>query len=300
MIFDASQELTLKNPAYKKAVKHVVWGAYAEDAGKGDATTRFFVDHPRRVVSATVVAKEAGILAGMQEARWLLGKLGISVRNALADGTKLRKGQVIMQLTGRTDRLLASERTFLNLLQRMSGIATATRKLVTAAPKGVSVLATRKTFWGLLDKRAAVLGGGVTHRLNLADAILVKENHIALSDDYEKSLRRVFKKAGKARFVEVETETPAEAKRLLAVYKKYEKSLRLTGKVAMMLDDFTPVQIRKMAPELKAAGLWVEVSGGIHAGNVRRFALPGVDAVSSGSITNKAPALDLSMLIAHD
>ncbi len=205
-LLDAKKELTLKNPAYKKAVNLYIWQAYLNDLSKGDVTTKYFVPKKRRIITAKIIAKEAGVLAGIMEAEWFLKKLGIRITQKKKEGAKLKKGDVIMRLKGRANKILASERTLLNLLQRMSGVATITNRLVSKLPKSIKLLATRKTLWGNMDKRAVSVGGGGTHRLNLNDAVLIKENHIALADNLEKRLKKVFRKAKKVRFVEIELE----------------------------------------------------------------------------------------------
>ena len=164
-------------------------------------------------------------------------------------------------------------------------------------PKGVHLLATRKTLWGLLDKRAVTLGGGGTHRLHLGDAILIKENHIALTPDLKQSLKRTFKRSKKVRFIEIEFESPEEVKSFLAIYEKMKKLLPEGDEVIVMLDNFTPADIRKVIKPLTEAGLLVELSGGINEKNISRFNIAGISAISSGSITSRAPNLDFSLEI---
>lgn len=288
-IMDAGKELTLKNPAYQKAVQFYVWGAYVEDAGKGDVTTKSFISNPAQSVRAIVVAKESGVLAGLAEAERFLKKVGIKAIRKTSDGSSIHKGQAVMTLSGRADKILAAERTLLNLLQRMSGIATATKKLTSKLPKNIRLLATRKTFWGLLDKKAVSLGGGYTHRLNLADAILIKDNHLALQSDIGAGLKRALSQASKVRFVEVELDSMKEVGGLLRLKLQWPKNF------VVMLDNFKPANIKKAAPLLHRAGFTVEVSGGINEKNIKSYCLPGVSAISVGAITNKVPALDISL-----
>ena len=288
-MMDSAKELTLKNPAYKRAAEFYVWGAYLEDAGKGDMTTRHFVSNSGRTIQAIVVAKESGVFAGLTEAEWFLKKLGIKTVRKTSDGSPVRKGQEVMRLSGRADKILAAERTLLNLLQRMSGIATATRKLASKLPPTIKLLATRKTFWGLLDKRAVALGGGYTHRLNLSDAILIKDNHLALQKDVGVGLKRAIRQSSKVRFVEIELDSMAKVRQLLALKFKWLKNF------VVMLDNFKPADVKKAAPLFRRAGLFVEVSGGINEKNIKSYCLPGVSTISVGAITNKAPALDISL-----
>lgn len=278
-----------------QVLEHYVWDPYLFDVSKGDITTQVFLKGGKFPAKARIVAKQAGILAGMQEAQWFLKKLGLKVNFSAKDGAKLKKGTRILEFSGSAFKILAGERTLLNLLQRMSGIATATSRLVAATPRSVKVLATRKTFWGDLDKHAVVMGGGYSHRLNLSEAILVKDNHWALCKDPSGALMRALKEAPRLKFTEVEVKNTRELSAVLQAYDAFEPKKVLKNKFVVMLDNFMPARIRAALPALKKRGILVEVSGGVNEKNVKSFALPGVDFVSSGSITNKAPALDMSL-----
>lgn len=297
---DARNELDIKSKMYREAVEIYVWDAYELDHPGVDVSTRAFLGSARQTVKAKVVANEDGILAGMQEAKWFLSELKLKVLKAKKDGAKIKKGTVVLEFSGRAGTILSSERTLLNLLQRMSGVATKTAKMVRKMPKKVKLLATRKTLWGPLDKRAVTVGGGATHRLDLSDAILIKENHIALTGNLKRSLKKVFKRSSKVRFVEVEVESVEEAENFLKQYETLKKQLRDGDGVVVMLDNFTPAQIRKVIKPLTEAGIFVELSGGINERNVSRYNIAGVSAISSGAITTRADNLDLSLQIAAD
>ena len=291
-LLDASEELVLKNPAYKKAVELYVWQAYLNDVGDGDITTDLFVPDKFRLIKAEIIAKEAGILAGIQEAEWFLKKLNIRITFSRKDGFNLKKGDIIMRLSGRADKILACERTFLNLLQRMSGVATITNNLVKKVPKSIRILATRKTLWGDLDKRAVSTGGGATHRLNLSDAVLIKDNHLALIDDF-KAIISIIHKTKQVRFTEIELDNLNQVK---IFSENFVKSYR-NKNIVVMLDNFNPDDIKKAVGILRKTGVPIEVSGGINEKNIINYAIKGISAISSGSITNKAPALDFSLNI---
>ncbi|MBI5412146.1 carboxylating nicotinate-nucleotide diphosphorylase [Candidatus Peregrinibacteria bacterium] len=294
--FDASLALNFKNKEYLRCAERIILGAFREDQGSsGDVTTRFFVDQPRRVISAVVVAKEAGVLAGMPEAIWFLNQQGIRVAQKLTEGFSLKRRDAVMRIEGRCDHILAAERTLLNLLQRMSGVATATRKLVSLLPARTPLLATRKTLWGLLDKRAVVVGGGWTHRLHLGDAILIKDNHLKLAKDHETALVNAFKHAAHVRFIEVEVESVQAAKFVQAIYEAHQRHYRLEDRFAVLLDNFQPKVAAAIAPSLQKAGIVVEVSGNMNDATIWKYVLPGVSAISSGAITNKAAAIDMSL-----
>ena len=295
---DAHTELRLTNKTYLKAVRLYVWEAYLMDYAGSDVSTKAFLGTGRKVIRARVRANDDGILAGVQEATWFLEKLGLTVVTAKKDGAKIKTGNYVFEIEGRASVILKAERTLLNLLQRMSGVATKTKRLSVKIPKGVQLLATRKTLWGLLDKRAVTLGGGGTHRLHLGDAILIKENHIALAGNLKRSLKRAFRRSGKARFVEIEFESPEEVNDFLSIYGKLKKYLREEETVMVMLDNFKPADIKKVIRQLVREGLFVELSGGINERNISRFNIAGVSAVSSGSITSQANNLDFSLQIA--
>ena len=296
-LMDSRHLLEPANKAYESALETYVLEAFWQDLADGDISTRYFVDRPKAKIRARIVAKESGILAGMQEAEWLLKKLKIDILDFTRDGKLLQKGDVILILEGEARAILAAERTLLNLLQRMSGVATKTRRMRVKLLPGIELLATRKTLWGLLDKRAVVVGGGCTHRLNLSDAILIKENHLALAKNFEKALKASLKKRHKGSFFEIELESPEQVQDFLTAYEPLKKKLRIEGGVAVMLDNFSPSAIRKALPALQELGVIVEASGGITEGNIARYNIQGLSAVSAGALTTKAPNLDMSLEI---
>jgi nicotinate-nucleotide pyrophosphorylase (carboxylating) len=290
-LFDASKELVLKNPVYKKMVELYVWQAYLQDLGSGDATSNLFLKAGQKKVTAQIVANESFILAGVQEAKWFLGRVGIRLVTAIKDGSSVKKGDTIMKMSCNPKKILSAERTLLNLLQRMSGVATATNKLASKLPKNIKLLATRKTLWGMLDKRAVSVGGGCTHRLNLDDAILIKENHLSLSDNPTRDFKQILNRAENVRFVEIELQIEKEVKWLLKNFSNPDSHVPLVA----MLDNMNPQQVKKFAPLLKKSGYIVEISGGVNEKNILSFCVPGVSAISSGSITMKAVGIDISL-----
>jgi len=275
-------------------VEDKVREALAEDIGMGDLTSELVVPEGAWAV-AEVVAKEGGILAGVREARAAFELLGARILEAMEDGSPVRPGDVVMRVEGPARALLAAERTALNFLMRMSGIATATAELLRRAREAnprVRVAATRKTAPGLryFDKRAVELGGGDTHRLRLDDCVLIKDNHIAVVGSVAEAVRRAREAVSFTKKVEVEVERPEEA---LEAAK--------AGADIIMLDNFTVEEVEKALRLLEEAGLrdrvLVEVSGRIRPENVADYARAGVDIISSGYITHSARALDFSMRI---
>lgn len=276
---------------YEKAVARAVAAALAEDAARRDLTTRLLVPRGRRG-GAVVVAGAAGVISGQECAATVYRRLGGVEWTAIApDGTAVGKGQLVARAAGRLASLLAGERTALNFLARLSGIATLTAAFVSrVSGSGARILDTRKTTPGLrrLEKRAVIDGGGMNHRFDLASYVLVKENHIAAAGGMAAAITRLG-----ARIAECEIEVTNLPEL---------RALASTPPARVMLDNFSPEKVREALAEI--AG-WnrrpeVEVSGGIGLENVRAYALPGVDFLSVGSLTGSAAALDLSLLVEGD
>jgi nicotinate-nucleotide pyrophosphorylase (carboxylating) len=266
----------------------------AEDVGQGDVTSAAVVP-AGLTVEAAVVAKEAGIAAGIEEIVILAESLGLSVKTEVADGEKIRNNQIIMKISGNSQIILSAERTMLNLLSRMSGIATATRRLAEKLRKTKStakIAATRKTAPGLgyFDKKAVLIGGGEPHRLRLDDMILIKDNHIAIAGNVEKAVKKAKQNTPSSKKIEVEVTSTADA------LKAAEASADI-----VMLDNFSPKQVREAVEALKKAGFFgkvlLEVSGGITAENLLEYASAPVDIVSMGALTHSVKALDISLEI---
>ena len=264
----------------------------AEDIGQGDITTALIVP-AESTAEAEVIAKESGVAAGIEEGKILLESLGLKVQTLVTDGEKIKDKQVLMRISGDAKTILSAERTLINILSRMSGIATATRKLTEKIKKAglkTRVACTRKTAPGLLyfDKKAVLIGGGDTHRLHLDDMILIKDNHIAMTGSVEEAVKKVREKASFTKKIEVEVETVEDA---LAAAK--------AGVDVIMLDNFSPKQIEKAIRLLKKAGflgkILLEASGGITTQNILVFASTGIDIVSLGELTDSVKALDVSL-----
>lgn len=263
----------------------------AEDLGSGDVTSEALI-RPDTVAHAEVIAKQKGVLAGVAEATIAFNEMGVKVSVVKSDGAMVKAGDVIMRLEGSAKKILATERVALNLLMRMSGIATATRELITRARRrnpNVVIAATRKTapLITYFDKRAVMIAGGKPHRYRLSDHILIKDNHLRLVGSVAEAVRRASKAADRAR-VEVEVSNPAE---VLDAAK--------AGAGIVMLDNMKPAEIKRAIGLLKREGMrgkvLLEASGGIDPSNVESFAAAGVDIISSGYMTMRAPALDMSL-----
>jgi nicotinate-nucleotide pyrophosphorylase (carboxylating) len=279
----------------------VIENALVEDRATRDATTYACID-PHQRASATIIAKQECILAGIgvvmrtfevfaQLDGTVVSHPEVTSHPEIFDGVRLRKGQQLAVVTHNARVILSCERVILNVLQRMSGIATETRKYVDAVTgTGTKILDTRKTVPGmrLLDKYAVRCGGGTNHRLDLSDGILVKNNHIDLAGGIATALERALKNRRGSQPIEVEVRSMQELEDAL----KY-------GAEAILLDNMTPEQTAKAVERVRhdERRIPLESSGGITLENVRAYAEAGVNFISVGALTHSARAVDLSMRI---
>ncbi|HLA21983.1 MAG TPA: carboxylating nicotinate-nucleotide diphosphorylase [Nitrosopumilaceae archaeon] len=259
----------------------------AEDIEKGDITSNLL---PRKKIVASIISKEKGILAGVQYAKQIFTSRGCKVKILKNDGFKIQPNQKIMIILGSAQAVLSCERTALNLLSRMSGIATQTNALVKKIkmvnPK-VKLYSTRKTAPGLrlFDKEAVEIGGGHKHRMSLDQMVMIKDNHIAVAG----SIYELIKKAQKKhKTIEVEVENLRDA--IVAAH---------TGASIIMLDNLSPKEISKIVGTLKKLRLRnkvkIEASGRINSANIQSYARMEIDMISVGKITNSVSGLDLSL-----
>ena len=270
--------------------------ALREDRASRDRTTRLLIDRPV-VAEGRVIAQQRGILSGVEVARATARAAGLTVVAARRDGTRVAPGTVVLRVRGDARQILAVERTLLNFLMHLSGVATETRRAVDAArgarPR-LEVWATRKTLPGLRDveKAAVVHGGGRPHRRDLSDAVLIKNNHLALVPLVE-AVRRARARARPGERIEVEVRSRTEA---LAAAR--------AGADALLLDNVRPSAARTIVRALERAGLrrgrFIELSGGITPDRVGRYRSVGADAVSLGGITHSAPALSFHLTLGTD
>lgn len=263
-----------------------------EDVGSGDITT--FCTVPAGVtVEGEVVAKESGVIAGLDEAGVLAEAFGLQAKALVKEGSSVPAKTSILHIWGDAATMLAVERTLLNLLSRMSGVATRTSRLVEqihAAGYRTIVAATRKTVPGMafFDKKAVMVGGGDPHRTGLDDMVLIKDNHVAIVGSVKQAVEKARKKASFSKKIEVEVSTANDALEAAEAHADI-----------VMMDNFTPEQVREAIDLLKRkklrAGVLVEASGGINEHNVLKYAAVGVDIVSLGEITQNAKPLDMSL-----
>jgi nicotinate-nucleotide pyrophosphorylase (carboxylating) len=299
--------LHLGNHEYLRSVRALLNELLGSDVGLGDLTATVLQLSDQHA-TAKILAKESGVVAGVAEFCWLLMRDDLEVRVRKNDGETINAGDVVLEIEGRRGDLLAHERVGLNLLQRLSGIASATRRfqeLLHRRNPEAHVVATRKTPWGLLDKRAVHLGGGGTHRLGLWDAILVKNNHLALlANREEDAVRIAVERAWPARqsaaFIEVEVRSEPGAMAAAQAFRRVQESSQEANgdcPCLLMLDNMPPARIAAIIADLRAQNLFdhilTEASGNISESNLEEYAASGVDAVSMGALTHSARALDL-------
>lgn len=276
-------------------VATLVRTALAEDIGPGDVTSLATIPAITRS-HGRIVAKADGTIAGTGITAEVFAAVdpAIRVSKKIADGKKVASGDVIMEVSGPARSLLSAERTALNFLQRLSGIATATSRYVEAVEgTGVKIIDTRKTTpgWRLLEKQAVVAGGGTNHRTGLFDMVLIKENHIRAAGGIEKAVRSCkswLRENGRnALKIEVETTSMAEV----------EDAIR-AGCDRIMLDNMSLDEMRDAVNRIRQEqdGPEIEASGNMSVDRVRAVAETGVDFISVGAITHSAPVLDLSLL----
>ncbi len=272
-------------------IDEIIELALSEDIGTGDATTLATIP-PEAMGKAKLLVKDDGILCGVEVARKVFAKIDpeLAVEIFMNDGAAIRKGDLVFEVSGRTASILQSERLVLNFMQRMSGIATATFRVVSKL-NGLrtKILDTRKTtpLLRALEKYAVATGGGMNHRFGLYDMVMIKDNHVDYSGGIVAAIDRVhdyFRRTGKQLKIEVEVRNFDELSQVLS----------RGGVDRIMLDNFTITDIKR-AVELIGGRVETEASGGITINNVREYAETGVDYISMGALTHQIMSLDLSL-----
>ncbi|MFP4346939.1 MAG: carboxylating nicotinate-nucleotide diphosphorylase [Thermodesulfobacteriota bacterium] len=271
------------------SVQHLIDIGLAEDIGSGDITTETLVD-PELTGIGNIVAKEDLVLAGVDVARQVFETLDPSLvfTPAFQDGDRVETGAGVLTVSGRLRTLLKGERTALNFLQRLSGIATQVRSFADAlAGRSVRLVDTRKTApgWRVLEKYAVRIGGARNHRMGLYDGVLIKDNHIAVCGGVREAVNRARKGASHLIKIEVEVADLAGVREALDA-----------GADVIMLDNMDESGIREAVGMIQDRAL-VEVSGGVTRSDLTRLADLGVDIISSGALTHSARSVDLSMRI---
>jgi len=278
----------------KKVLEEKLRRFVEEDVGQGDITTLLTVPSGT-VVEAEAVTKEPGVIAGIEEALTLLESLGFQATALVRDGIKVKKKTVLLKIVGDARNLLAIERTMLNLLSRMSGIATMTSQLIEKVRHTgykTRIACTRKVAPGLsyFDKKAVMHGGGDTHRLHLDDLALIKDNHLIVAGGISQAIEKVRNSVSFSKKIEIEVQRADEALKAAKA-----------GADIIMLDNVPPREIKETIALLKKEGfrdkVLIEASGGITEQNILEYAATGVDIISLGELTDSVKALDLSLEI---
>ncbi len=264
--------------------------ALREDLGDGDVTTDFFVSKNQQAM-ARIVAHERVILAGTETTAEVFRRVDSTLDVAVLrnDGSEVNAGENVINLRGSARPILKAERVALNFLQRLSGIATLTRKFVDAAANDrVKILDTRKTTPGLraLEKAAVVAGGGANHRFGLFDMVLLKDNHLAANTGFDAFAKAVHKVREARPNVQIEVEADT--------LEQVRTFLEIDGIDLILLDNMKPAQIRE-AIALGKNKVKFEASGGVTLKNVRQIAVTGVDYISIGALTHSPRAVDFSL-----
>jgi nicotinate-nucleotide pyrophosphorylase (carboxylating) len=263
--------------------------AIAEDLGRGDVTTESVIGVDRTAVVADLVARQALVVFGVDIACEVFRRIDpeVEIEVEIADGGRASPGDVVLVVRGPADPILRAERTALNFMQRLSGVATmASRFAEAVAGTSCRVVDTRKTTPGyrVLEKAAVLAGGAHNHRADLGSGILIKDNHIAACGSVTTAVERARARAPHPLRIEVEVETDAELDEALAARAEI-----------VLLDNMTVDQVRAAADKARAAGVLVEVSGGITLETVGGYARAGADLISSGAITHSAGSVDLAL-----
>ena len=299
--YQKGNQLNLSNQNYRDWLDSFFTKEYKDDVKTGDITSKAVLtkNEPR---IAFLIAKASGIIAGLEEVNWFLQKHSLEVKLQKKDGQNVQYGEKILEIQGKQKDILATERIALNVLQRMSGIATETKHLTDSLKENpTKVVATRKTLFRYLDKKAVFLGGGLTHRFGLWDSILIKDNHLEIIrsegvlDYIETAITRVSAFEDKVGFIEIEVSSHEDAIRAATKF----KNLRLETPCIIMLDNMTPGTIEQTISTLRDKNLYnsviLEASGKINPKNVVEYAKTGVDVVSLGYLTHSTTVLDMSL-----
>lgn len=264
-----------------------------EDIGQGDLTSEYVVDKDLKSSSFIICKSELAVVAGLEEAQTIFDICKCDSKVLVKDGDVVKNGCKVMTIKGRTRSILKAERTALNLIMRMSGIATDTKKfvdIVRTVSKDIRITGTRKTAPGLrfFDKKSIELGGGYAHRNTLDEMILIKDNHLAVTNSIREAISMARQKVGKNIMIECEV---SDTKSSVEAIK--------SGADIIMLDNFSPQQAQETISYLKKSGLrkkiLVEISGGVNLSNIKEYAYALPDMISVGSLTHSSKSVDFSM-----
>jgi len=305
--FQKSAELTVSHKFYRDHITELFnWMIQADAVGK-DITSQTL--SLRGSGKTQIVTKQEGVIAGIEELTELLSKnTGLVFSSKVSDGAKVKKNEVVAEVTGENTEILGYERTILNILGRMSGIATGTDVLVSSI-KTINdapfIAATRKTPLMMIDKKAVAVGGGLTHRLSLADEILIKDNHLGMlqkelglatsENSAQEAVRRCMN--SEKEYFEIEVDTLSQANAILHTF--VQENSRKNKTMGILLDNFTPADAKHFVDSLRKLPVYnsvlLEASGEITQANLSEWATTGVDVVSLGAFTHSPKVFNFSM-----
>lgn len=308
--FDKSDQLHITNAAYKDCVSNLFSWLLTNDHVDNDITTKLLFTHKTTPkATAKIISRNNACIAGIEEITFLIDTFTHLTYNVIKhDGDLVAAGDTLMKISGHPEEILVYERTMLNILQRLIGIATETHKYVSYITslnlaQSPYIAATRKTIWSLLDKKAVAVGGGLTHRLTLSDGILVKDNHLMLikdmfqlhseKDTVVKTVTIFLEKVDHT-LIEVEVEQKESIPDLIHTFHKNKKE----NVLGILLDNFSPLvatELIKGLQQYNLENIFFEASGGITSDNLSAWAKSGVDVISLGALTHSIKAADISL-----
>lgn len=308
--FQNADQLTLKNGRYRQYVHALFKWLLQNDAVEKDCTTKLFFSDFSPKSTAQIVVRSDMVVAGIEEIIYLLKTFtSLDYKILAGDGVFIKEGEKVIELAGGACEILSFERVMLNILQRLSGIASQTRKVVVKIDQlklaeKPFIAATRKAPWAILDKKAVSVGGGVTHRLSLSDWPLTKDNHLVLigkmfnlSSERERAVKalEIFLKKSHNSFIEIEVEGKDSIEALIKTF----LAAKTDNILGIMLDNFSASLAKKVIVKLKEkydlSRVIFEASGGITAENLQEWAKSGVDVISLGALTHSVKSADLSL-----
>jgi len=307
--FQKAGELTVSKKFYRDHITELFFWMVKADAVANDITSNTLKLSGNG--KTQIITRQEGVIAGLEELTELLTKhTKLVFTPKISDGTHVKKDEIVAEVTGANTEILAYERTILNILGRMSGVATATDSLVGSIKHisdAPSIATLRKTPFMFLDKKAVAMGGGLTHRLSLADEILVKDNHLGMLqkelglEATEKAAKEAVKRCinSSKDYFEIEVDTMSQAKAVIDTFKKENDKQKQPKIMSILLDNFQPEDAKKFVEELRKSAVYnsilVEASGEINATNLSNWATTGVDVVSIGALTHSPKVFNFSM-----
>ncbi len=294
--FNRQDSLDISNYKYKTSIFNFFADSVNNDEGQRDETS-FSIFNSDKIISAELVSKDDGIICGLDEVKIFLDYFSIQYSFLKKDGDQIHSKDVLLKIKGNAYNVLLIERTLVNVLSRMSGIATLTNEFVSRVNGKIKILGTRKTIWNLLDKKAIFIGGGLTHRINLNDGILIKDNHLAATNgDIELALKKCCENQN-ANLIEIEVSNKKDALKAANVI----LGLNNDKKYAIMFDNMDHESIENIVKEINVLShskvILFEASGKINFNNILNYIDIGIDAVSLGCLTHSVKSLDFSLKV---